>query len=108
MSADKEEEAMKLLADNADVINTVRSQSSDQFVQDLIAESVRLQEKIKKERTKQDEYEASLNQLESQVIMLKNELSEAKKKDAIKLRESISEKESEMELLMKITHRKIF
>lgn len=99
LAADKEEEALKLLAKNKDAINNTRSLSPNQMVNDLVAKSLKLTEEINGFQAQQTEFEKTKSQLKSELVLLKNEYANAKKKDFDRLRNEIAEKESEIEMV---------
>lgn len=99
LAANKEEEALHLLVKNKEmVLNTSRS-TPDQFVQELIIQSVSLNGEIAKDKARVTEYLSTADVLQSQIIMLQNQLPDAKKKDYERMKQEIAQKTDELKLV---------
>ncbi len=99
LGQDKEAEALKLLADNKDLIQKIKSESPDAIVQNLIDQSVAMTEDVSKLRKEVLGYEESKEVLNGKNIILNNKLSNAKKKEAEAIRNEIAENEAGIDLL---------
>ncbi len=102
ISQEKEDEALALLTKNKTLIKKSRDESPEKFIQQLVDQSIALNENIKTLKKQQVEYELSESKLSSQINQLKNQLIEAKKKEADQIRVEIANKTSELELVKEV------
>jgi len=102
MAAEKEREALDLLAKNADAINKSRTESPNAVVNKMVEESIKLSEDINKLTQKEREMEAEKRRLESEILLLNGKLPDAKKKEATKIREEVKELEEELRLVEEV------
>lgn len=98
-SANKEEEALALLAKNKEVLLRTKNESPDKLVNDLIEKSVQTSEKLNSLKKEELSYEKSIDELNAQIMLLTNSLPDAKKKEAQNIKESIASKKSELEVV---------
>ncbi|MDX2361603.1 MAG: hypothetical protein QNK23_12415 [Crocinitomicaceae bacterium] len=100
LSSGKEDEALKLLADNKDLINQTRESSPQNYVNGLVEESVRISDELKVLKGKEDDLEADQNRLESSIRTLNNQLATAtKKKDIERLENDIATQQEELNIV---------
>ena len=99
LSADKEEEALALLSLNVDAINKTRNESPNQIVNDLVAQSLKLGAEVDELKSQQKELEKNKETAESELVLAKNNYANAKKKDIDRLKNEISDKEAEIEII---------
>ncbi len=102
MASEKEEEALKLLARNKDIINKSRNESPDAIVNAMVKKSLSLTEEIDGLNQKQREMESEKRRLEQEIRVLDNQLINAKKKDAERIRGEIKSKEEELALVEEV------
>lgn len=99
LASDKKDEALSLLAKNKESINNTRNLSPNQMVNDLVAKSLKLNEEIDELQDQESEFERTKHKLQSELILIKNEYANAKKKDFDRLRNEIVEKEAEIKMV---------
>lgn len=102
MAGDKEEEAMKLLLRNKEIINKSRSESPDAVVNSMVATSLKLQGDIANLSKKEKDLEQEQRRLETEIRTLKSQLIDANKKDADLLQGEIKTKENEEVLVREV------
>src|SRR3989338_5585838 len=102
MAGDKEDEAMKLLLRNKDVINKSRSESPDAVVNSMVETSLKLQGEIATLSKREKDFELEQRRLETEIRTLQSQLIDAKKKDADVLRAEIKTKEGELALVQEV------
>lgn len=110
LAAEKEEEALKLLAKNKDQIIKSRSESPDAVVENLVNQSLKINDEIKGLTNKVNELEAQKRVLEQEILTLDSKLAVAKKKDIDDLKAQIKAKQDEIALInevVKTTNKKI-
>lgn len=110
MASDKEEEALKLLVKNKDQILKSRTESPDAIVQNLVNESLKINDEIKGLTNKVNELEAQKRVLEQEILTLDSKLAVAKKKDIDDLKSQIKAKQDEIALIDEVvgtTNKKI-
>ena len=99
LASDKKDEALALLAKNKEAINNTRNLSPNQMVNDLVAKSLKLNEEIDELQEQEGEFEKTKHKLQSELLLIKNEYANAKKKDFDRLRNEIAEKEAEIKMV---------
>lgn len=102
MAGNKEDEAMKLLLRNKDIINKSRSESPEAVVNSMVETSLKLQEEIAKLSQKEKDLELDQRRLESEIRTLKAQLIAANKKDADLIQDAIKMKEGELPLVREV------
>lgn len=102
ISSGKEDDALALLVKNKTVIQKAKNESPEKYVSELVEKSLKLNEDIKSLKKQQVEFELNESSLVSQINQLKNQLIDAKKKEAEQIQSQIKDKENELVMVKEV------
>ncbi len=98
-----EESALALLVETKDKIQKTKNQSPSKIINEMIEESIALNNEIKELNQKQLLYEQNKNDLHASIVLLENSIPNAKKKEVEGIKERIAQQKEEIDLLVEMT-----
>jgi hypothetical protein len=99
LEADKDEEALTLLAGNQEKINELLNYKAEDPIEELVEKSVNLDEDLEKINDQIREFEQSVRQLENEVVNLERSRANAKSKDLENIESEITSKQTEQRMV---------